>query len=97
MEVVGVIVVAGAVVFFVVFVVFDVVSVSVVTVFASDYDFRLCLSNTSSGHFAYDIIIMFNSKKAKTIETIFYTFIIECIRTHSNDTSLDFKTKKRNS
>ena len=29
-------------------------------------DFRLCLSKTSSGHFADDTFIIFNSKKAKT-------------------------------
>ena len=33
-------------------------------------DLRLCLENTSSGHFADDTFIIFNSKKLKTIETV---------------------------
>ena len=33
-------------------------------------DFRLCLSKTSMGHFADDTFIIYNSTKAKTIETI---------------------------
>ena len=33
-------------------------------------DLRLCLSETSCGHFADDTFIVFNSKKPKTIETI---------------------------
>ena len=33
-------------------------------------DFYLCLSQTSCGHFADDTFIIYNSKKAKTIETI---------------------------
>ena len=33
-------------------------------------DFRLCLDKTTSGHFADDTFILFNSKKLKTIETI---------------------------
>ena len=33
-------------------------------------DFRLCLDQTTSGHFADDTFILFNSKKLKTIETI---------------------------
>ena len=33
-------------------------------------DFRLCLTETSSGHFADDTFIIYNSKKLKTIETI---------------------------
>ena len=36
-------------------------------------DFRLCLSETSSGHFADDTFIIYNSKKTKTIETIINT------------------------
>ena len=36
-------------------------------------DFRLCLSETSFGHFADDTFIIYNSKKAKTIETIINT------------------------
>ena len=33
-------------------------------------DFRLCLTETSSGHFADDTFIMYSSKKLKTIETV---------------------------
>ena len=33
-------------------------------------DFRLCLTKTSSGHFADDTFIMYNSKKLKSIETV---------------------------
>ena len=33
-------------------------------------DFRLCLSETSSGHFADDTFILYNSMKPKAIETI---------------------------
>ena len=33
-------------------------------------DFRLCLSETSSGHFADDTFILYNSSKPKTIETV---------------------------
>ena len=33
-------------------------------------DFRLCLDKTSSGHFADDTFILFNSKNPKTIETV---------------------------
>ena len=36
-------------------------------------DFRLCLSETSSGHFADDTFILYNSMKPKTIETIVHT------------------------
>ena len=36
-------------------------------------DFRLCLSKTSMGHFADDTFIIYNSTKAKTIETIINT------------------------
>ena len=36
-------------------------------------DFRLCLSETSCGHFADDTFIIYNSKKPKTIETIINT------------------------
>ena len=43
-------------------------------------DFRLCLSNTSSGHFADDTFIIFNSKKAKTIETVINTELKEVIK-----------------
>ena len=33
-------------------------------------DFRLCLTNTSCGHFADDTFIIYSSKKPKTIETV---------------------------
>ena len=33
-------------------------------------DFRLCLDKTSSGHFADDTFILYNSKNPKTIETV---------------------------
>ena len=33
-------------------------------------DFRLCLTETSSGHFADDTFILYNSKNLATIETI---------------------------
>ena len=33
-------------------------------------DFRLCLTEASSGHFADDTFIIYNSKKLKTIETV---------------------------
>ena len=33
-------------------------------------DFRLCLTESSSGHFADDTFIIYNSKKLKTIETV---------------------------
>ena len=36
-------------------------------------DFRLCLNETNSGHFADDIFIMYSGKKLKTIETIVNT------------------------
>ena len=36
-------------------------------------DFRLCLLETTSGHFADDTFIIYNSKKLKTIETIINT------------------------
>ena len=36
-------------------------------------DFRLCLSETSSGHFSDDTFIIYNNKKPKTIETIINT------------------------
>ena len=36
-------------------------------------DFRLCLNQCTSGHFADDTVIMYNSKKAKTIETVVNT------------------------
>ena len=43
-------------------------------------DFRLCLSQTTTGHFADDTFIMYNSKKAKTIETVINTELKEVIR-----------------
>ena len=36
-------------------------------------DFRVCLSQTNSGHFADDTFIIYNSKKLKTIETVINT------------------------
>ena len=36
-------------------------------------DFRFCLDNTESGHFADDTYILYNSKKLKTIETVVNT------------------------
>ncbi len=36
-------------------------------------DFRLCLNETSSGHFTDDTFIMYSSKKLKTIETVVNT------------------------
>ena len=36
-------------------------------------DFRLCLDNTESGHFADDTFILYSNKKPKTIETIVNT------------------------
>ena len=33
-------------------------------------DFRLCLDKTSSGHFADDTFIIYNSKNPKTLETV---------------------------
>ena len=36
-------------------------------------DFRLCLSESGSGHFADDTFIIYNSKKPKTIETVINT------------------------
>ena len=43
-------------------------------------DFYLCLSQTSCGHFADDTFIIYNSKKAKTIETIVNTELKEVIK-----------------
>ena len=43
-------------------------------------DFFLCLSQTSCGHFADDTFIIFNSKKAKTIETVINTELKEVIK-----------------
>ena len=40
-------------------------------------DFRLCLNETKSGHFAYDTFILYNSKKLRTIETTLKTEIKE--------------------
>ena len=36
-------------------------------------DFRLCLNETSSGHFADDTFVMYSNKKLKTIETVVNT------------------------
>ena len=43
-------------------------------------DFYLCLSHTKCGHFADDTFIMYNSRKAKTIETIINTELKEVIK-----------------
>ena len=43
-------------------------------------DFYLCLSHTSCGHFADDTFIIYNSKKAKTIETVINTELKEVIK-----------------
>ena len=43
-------------------------------------DFRLCLDNTSNGHFADDTFIMYNSKKLKTIETVINTELKQVIK-----------------
>ena len=43
-------------------------------------DFRLCLSETSSGHFADDTFIIYNSKKPKTIETIINTELKQVVK-----------------
>ena len=43
-------------------------------------DFFLCLSQTSCGHFADDTFIIYNSKKAKTIETVINTELKEVIK-----------------
>ena len=43
-------------------------------------DFRLCLRNTNTGHFADDTFIMYSSKKLKTIETVINTELKEVIK-----------------
>ena len=43
-------------------------------------DFRICLSETSSGHFADDTFIIYNSKKPKTIETIINTELKQVVK-----------------
>ena len=43
-------------------------------------DFRLCLSETSSGHFADDTFILYNSMKPKTIETIVNTELKQVVK-----------------
>ena len=43
-------------------------------------DFYLCLSQTRCGHFADDTFIIYNSKKAKTIETVINTELKEVIK-----------------
>ena len=48
-------------------------------------DFRFCLSKTSSGHFADDTFIIYNSKKAKTIETVINTELSQVIRLNGSD------------
>ena len=44
------------------------------------YDFRLSLSETSSGHFADDTFIIYNSKKPKTIETVINTEMKQAVK-----------------
>ena len=43
-------------------------------------DFRLCLSETSAGHFADDTFIIYNSKKTKTIETVINTELKQVVK-----------------
>ena len=43
-------------------------------------DFSLCLSKTSSGHFADDTFIIYNSMKPKTIETVMNTELKQVIK-----------------
>ena len=43
-------------------------------------DFRLCLEETSCGHFADDTFIIYNSKKMKTIETVINTELKQVIK-----------------
>ena len=43
-------------------------------------DFFLCLSKTSCGHFADNTFIIYNSQKAKTVETVINTELKEVIR-----------------
>ena len=43
-------------------------------------DFFLFLSKTNCGHFADDTFIVYNSKKAKTIETVINTELKEVIK-----------------
>ena len=43
-------------------------------------DLYLCLSHNSCGHFADDTFIIYNSKKAKTIETVINTELKEDIK-----------------
>ena len=43
-------------------------------------DFRLCLSETISGHFADDTFIIYSSKKPKTIETIVNTELKQVVK-----------------
>ena len=66
-------------------------------------DFRFCLSKTSSGHFADDTFIVYNSKKAKTIETIIDTELkhvvewlaLNKLSLNANKTELIFFYSKR--
>ena len=43
-------------------------------------DFRVCLNETSAGHFADDTFILYNSKKAKTLETIINTELKQVVK-----------------
>ena len=43
-------------------------------------DFRLCLKDTSAGHFADDTFIIYNSKKLKTLETVVNTELKQVVK-----------------
>ena len=60
-------------------------------------DFRLCLENTESGHFADDTFILYSSKKPKTIETIVNTELKHKLSLNSDKTELIFFHSKRHS
>ena len=66
-------------------------------------DFRLCLDETNSGHFAVDTFIMYGSKKLKSIETVVNTELklvatwlrLNKLSLNSNKTELIFLHSKR--
>ena len=68
-------------------------------------DFRLSLKQTTSGHFADDTFIMYNSKKLKTIETIINTDLKQVVKwlrlnklsLNADKTELIFFHSQRNS
>ena len=68
-------------------------------------DFRLCLTDTSAGHFADDTFIVYNSKKLKTLETVINTELKQVVRwlnlnklsLNTGKTELIFFHSKRNS